>query len=260
MNSNSKYIIALIVFLLALPCCTIASEKPDDDPQANHVLDFQAELLFKGQTTKKSLPVRITFRNVSPESLRLLRVFKPATTFFDVSLLTLNHEEIPIAKPIISTDQQQKFKRENSWKYLTLESNELFSTVIDIGEFIPSGLPEGTYYVLLTYRNEYGAHCVKGAIQSDRIWFDLIDEAVEHIEGSISEEKAIELAKAAVEKSIIIQPMERISVRNTAKRFIITFESPTLRSFPASKNAIPFRVYLDRMTGVVEIVVALYEW
>jgi len=197
------------------------------------------------------LGIRVEFSNEGIKEICLLRVFKPTAAFFDVALKSSTGQEILTTKPVVSEAIQAKLRNSKNLNYLDLQSDEAFSVQINASEFIPRDLQEGSYRITLTYHNEYGENCFKGTKVTEGVWLKIVDDPADDVEGSISQEKAIELANsAAIAAKIKINSEDKVVARNTAKQWIITFGSPPANKVPGAD--FKAKVYLDRLTGHID--------
>lgn len=205
--------------------------------------------------TRKSVPLRVTFENNDEKNIRLLRQFKPVKSFFDITLQTSTGTNVPVEKTANSqTAPPKSAPVPEVLQYVDLGFGESFGTLVDVSELLPPALPEGRYIIRLTYRNQQGENCFKGTKTTNPVSVEIVDEPVTEVSGAISEQKAIVLARKAIEGKITLKPNAEVSVRNTAKQFIVTFGGPP----PAGTLGSDYdaRVFINRMTGEVENVLA----
>jgi hypothetical protein len=201
------------------------------------------------------VPLKVTFENVSGKRVRLLRVFKPTTAFFKVNgLMNRANTSVSVPKLAVKPEIQADLRRPGSWQYLELEPNESFTTQVDVSDLLPSNLEEGLYEISLTYHNEYGENCFKGTMTTEGAWFSIIEEPVENVAGSISQGKALQIAKEAFAGKADL----KVAIRSTAKQFIVTFGGPPKPAPAGVRRAggdFAAQVYINRFTGEVEKII-----
>lgn len=213
------------------------------DPALQVTLSTNASVIY----TRKRVPLRVTFE-VAESNIRLLRLFKPTREFFDVSLEDTAGNLVPVLKSAPAT--QDSIPSTKDLQYLELRDGEAFSTQVDVAELLPQDLKEGRYRITLTYHNEHGDNCFRGTKKSNSVVVSIVAEPVADVRDSISEPKAIELARRAVVGKVNLTPDAKVSVRNTAKQLIVTFGGPP----PAGMLGPDYeaQVRINRMTGEIE--------
>ena len=234
---------------------TLAKDQILEDNQndgINPSLEVKIRTPINATYTKNHVVLGVTFENVSDKPIRLLRVFKPTPAFFKInSLMNRVNTLVVVPTPEIEPKAQVKLSQADSLKYLELEAGESFTAPVDVSELLPPNLKEGLYEISLIYHNEYGVNCFKDTKTTEGVWISIIEEPMEEVAGSISKEKALEIAKKAFAGKTDL----KVSIRSTATQFIVTFGGPPKPAPPGVRRTggdFAAQVYINRLTGVIE--------
>lgn len=115
--------------------------------------------------TTKSVPLDVVFKNVSTEAVRILKYFDDQENlpiWFDLRMVRSD------GTPVTDVRGGGKINLRGQLDYVTLAPGGSFAVRLDIAKFAPH-LTEGSYSVLLVYRNQYGQNCFKGQLESNTI-------------------------------------------------------------------------------------------
>lgn len=246
--------VAFLIAVLVAPCAAEAGRVDHVFPPDSGDRDFVFSVTSDSfrERTQEHVPVRVSFGNeftLEPHTIRLSRVFEPVAAFF--TLYLYDRLGRPLASPRVklTPEQMESLRTRSSWPSLELRNGEHFRTTIDVAPLLPPNLPEGTYHVKLTYNNTYGPPCFNGSrTPEDGAMIEIIHPAVE-LEGSITEQRALELAASAAARGGI-KPEGRITVRNNARYFVVTYWSKPRDGFDTA--GFQCHITIDRMQGIVK--------
>lgn len=128
-----------------------------------HPLQFAVSKEGEGTAKNQLGYMRVTFKNVSGEDVRLLRIFDDESTlrfWFNVVVVATN------GTPVLDTPAGGKISVRSAREYLVLKPQEAFSFRLDPSKLVPT-LSPGSYCIKVIYSNQYGENCFQGRLESN---------------------------------------------------------------------------------------------
>ena len=141
--------------LVALCLVTIGFAQGGVDVQS---LEFTVSKEGEGIATNQLGYIRIAFKNVSGEDVRLLR------TFDDENILRFWFSVVVVATngtPVLDSPSGGKISMRGAREYLVLKPQESISFRLDSAKLFPK-LSTGSYSIKVVYSNQYGENCFHG--------------------------------------------------------------------------------------------------
>lgn len=130
-----------------------------------HPLQFTVSKEDEGTATNQLGYMRVAFKNVSGEDVRLLRTFDDESTlrfWFSVVVVATN------GTPVLDTPAGGKISVRGAREYLVLKPQESFSFRLDSSKLVPK-LSPGSYCIKVVYSNQYGENCFHGRMESNSL-------------------------------------------------------------------------------------------